>query len=208
MKALRMVACVLFVIVGMAVIVAFSAPKTDTMPVGTIVAWAGETNAVPAGWMICDGRVLVQNKYRALYTAIGRSWGGTGNKFNLPDLRGRFMRGVDGNTGRDPDAGDRGAANQGGNTAGVGSVQDDSIQEHAHYQPPHSHDYVTHDHFIAVTGTGTGTSAIWNYIDTRTTATASPAISGATKYKTKSGIKKGEETRPKNADVYFIIKVK
>ena len=42
MRTLKIVACILFAIVGMAVIVAFSAPKTDTVPVGTVIAWAGE----------------------------------------------------------------------------------------------------------------------------------------------------------------------
>jgi len=207
MSTLKIAAWILFAIVGIAVIVAFSAPNTDTVPVGTVIAWAGESDSVPADWMICDGRSLKKNKYAGLYAAIGQAWGGGGNRFNLPDLRGRFIRGVDGNAGRDPDADDRDAANQGGNTKGVGSVQNDSIQQHGHYQPPHSHRDRYSNHYLSGALGAGGTSFLWNATDYTTTDSVAPSILGVVKYKTKSDIKKGEETRPKNANVYFIIKV-
>jgi len=42
------------------------------------------------GWLLCDGRILLIQKYQALYALIGTQFGGDGKtNFNLPDLRGR-----------------------------------------------------------------------------------------------------------------------
>ena len=214
MKPLNIVAWILLTIIAIVGLASFAAPKDDTVPVGTIMAWAGEKGSVPADWMICDGKALKINQYKDLYNAIGWSWGKPAAKrFNLPDLRGRFMRGVDDGADLDPDADDREAAAKGGNTKGVGSVQDDAVQDHAHYQLEHSHSYryyTTHVSYTLGPGTymipaGSHGGSYFSYTETTTTA---PAISGVIKYKTKSAIKKAEETRPKNAGVYFIIKVK
>jgi hypothetical protein len=70
-----------------------------------------------------------------LFAVIGTSSGhGNGSTtFNLPDLRGRFLRGVDGATGRDPDSASRTAPATGGNSGSqVGSVQNQSMIGHTH----------------------------------------------------------------------------
>lgn len=103
----------------------------EQVPVGTIVPYAGPN--IPAGWLVCDGNAVSRTTYQQLYSAVGTSWGsGDGSStFNLPDLRGRFTRGIDGGTGRDPDAGSRSASNGGGNTGNlVGSVQGHAITNH------------------------------------------------------------------------------
>lgn len=54
--------------------------------------------ADPAGWFLCDGRVLSQATYAALYAAIGNLYniGGEGaGNFRLPDYRGRSPLGPD-----------------------------------------------------------------------------------------------------------------
>lgn len=103
-------------------------PGVDaTAPVGAIVAFGGTTS--PAGWLLCDGSEVSRTQYAALFAEIGIAWGGGDgiNTFNLPDLRGRFLRGVDLGAGRDPDASSRTAPNSGGNTGdAVGSVQEDA----------------------------------------------------------------------------------
>lgn len=44
----------------------------------------------PAGWNLCDGTLLQVNKYQALFSLIGTTYGGDGvSSFALPDLRGR-----------------------------------------------------------------------------------------------------------------------
>jgi hypothetical protein len=94
------------------------------IPTGTIVAFGGTVDRVPEGWLPCDGRVLTRAMYSGLFDAIGTAHGGDGTRFNLPDLRGRFLRGVDGEAGRDPDRMTRTAANMGGNAGNaVGSAQ-------------------------------------------------------------------------------------
>ena len=98
-------------------------------PAGTIIPFAGAT--APEGWALCDGSTVSRTTYVALYSALGDAWGnGDGSTtFHLPDLRGRFLRGVDGGAGRDLDSGSRTPSNTGGNSAdAVGSVQDDAIR--------------------------------------------------------------------------------
>lgn len=57
------------------------------LPIGMVTPFAGST--APDGWLLCDGSALNQNEYPDLYAVIGNSYGGSGNTFNLPDLRGR-----------------------------------------------------------------------------------------------------------------------
>ena len=99
------------------------------IPAGTIIPFAG-TN-IPQGWILCDGNSYSTNGlYSKLYEAIGSVWGSGGaGSFNVPDLRGRFLRGVDGDADRDLDKNDRKACNPGGLSGNnVGSVQEDAIR--------------------------------------------------------------------------------
>jgi len=61
------------------------------------------TPTAPEGWLICDGAAISRATYSALFSAIGTLYGtGDGvNTFNLPDLRGEFIRGWDGGRGVD-----------------------------------------------------------------------------------------------------------
>ena len=103
------------------------------VPVGTLLPFAG--TAVPQGWLSCDGSAISRSAYPELLAAIGASWGsGDGTStFNLPDLRGRFLRGQDAGAGIDPDRAGRLASKPGGNTGdAIGSVQSDAFQGHYH----------------------------------------------------------------------------
>lgn len=47
-------------------------------------------NFAPNGWALCDGSILQVKQYAALFSLIGKNFGGDGiNTFALPDLRGR-----------------------------------------------------------------------------------------------------------------------
>ena len=98
------------------------------MPVGSIQAYGGTSD--PAGWLICDGREVSRQDYADLFAVIGTSFGaGDGSTtFNIPDLRGQFLRGVD-----SPGT-QRGAANvdPDGSIRTVGSSQSDAFQNHVH----------------------------------------------------------------------------
>jgi microcystin-dependent protein len=97
-----------------------------------ISPFAGPVENIPYGWMLCDGSEISRSEYANLFDAIGVCWGiGDGStSFNLPDLRGMFLRGVSGDSGNDEDADGRIVLNDnGGNTGNqVGSYQIDAIR--------------------------------------------------------------------------------
>jgi len=94
----------------------------------------GDPCQVKPGWFFCNGASLDREEYKDLFDVIGVAFGAPDpDTFNLPDLRGRFIRGVDHGTGRDPDAALRKFSYKGGNTGNkVGSVQDDELKKHKH----------------------------------------------------------------------------
>ena len=65
------------------------------VPAGVVVPFAGATS--PSGWLLCHGQAVSRTDYGALFTAIGTTYGtGDGSTtFNLPDLRGRVVAGLD-----------------------------------------------------------------------------------------------------------------
>ncbi|MAL42154.1 MAG: hypothetical protein CMO04_20025 [Thalassospira sp.] len=71
--------------------------------IGTVSAFAMPT--APEGWLVCDGSAISRTDYADLFAAIGTLWGDGDevSTFNLPDLRGEFVRGFD--DGRGVDAG-------------------------------------------------------------------------------------------------------
>ncbi|HGH6718284.1 TPA: phage tail protein [Neisseria meningitidis] len=85
------------------------------VPSGAVLYFAGRT--APAGWLKANGAAVSRTTYAALFAAIGTTYGaGDGSTtFNLPDLRGEFMRGWDDGRGID-----RGRA--------FGSAQGDAIR--------------------------------------------------------------------------------
>lgn len=160
--------------------------------VGTVMAWAGPVSTIPSNWLVCDGRSLDRTnpRYTALFNAIGSSWGGDGvNAFNLPDLRGYFLRGVDAGASRDPDRDNRAACNLGGHIGNqVGSVQLDQFQDHSHAVTGNiAGSNHTHD--------ADGGSDKWNCDPPSGYVVVQGPNSGS----------HGAETRPKNAYVHWII---
>ena len=101
-------------------------------PPGTIVAYGGDT--APGGWYLCDGHSYSRVTDAALFAAIQTRFGFVNSsEFNVPDLRGRFLRGSSAGTGRDPDAGSRFAPNPGAASGdNVGSFQGDELKYHYH----------------------------------------------------------------------------
>ncbi len=161
----------------------FAELNSRIAPVGSIMPFAGPVSKVPVGWMICDGAPVSRSTYSDLFNVIDSSWGnGDGSTtFNLPDLRGTFLRGVDGGSGKDPDAGTR--INPNGITGdAVGSFQIDELKSHLHYSS-------TTNGYGGGYETGFGAAGIDYGVQ------APPTTSFG-----------GSETRPKNAAVNFIIK--
>lgn len=77
----------------------------SAVPSGTVHVFAGTASSVPEGYLLCDGGAISRTTYSYLYNAIGTTYGsGDGSTtFNLPDLRGEFIRGLDGGRGIDTD---------------------------------------------------------------------------------------------------------
>ncbi len=69
--------------------------------IGEVAAWPAA--AIPSGWLECDGAAVSRTTYASLFAAIGTTFGvGDGSTtFNLPDLRGEFIRGLDNGRGVD-----------------------------------------------------------------------------------------------------------
>ena len=88
-------------------------------PPGVVMTFA--TPTVPTGWLEANGAAISRTTYSALFGAIGTTFGdGDGSTtFNLPDLRGEFLRGWD--NGRGVDSG-----------RAFGSFQADENKEHNH----------------------------------------------------------------------------
>lgn len=98
----------------------FSRAETRQMaPAGMLAHFA--RNTPPTGWLKANGAAVNRVAYAELFAAIGTTFGaGDGfNTFNLPDLRGEFLRGWD--DGRGVDGG-----------RGFGSAQSGSIESHDH----------------------------------------------------------------------------
>jgi microcystin-dependent protein len=94
----------------------------NTIPPGAIMMFPSAT--IPQGWLECDGSELLISDYTDLHKVIQQIYKTNSgldetSKFQLPDLRGMFVRGWDHNKGID-----------GGRS--LGSKQDDSIKNHTH----------------------------------------------------------------------------
>jgi microcystin-dependent protein len=167
--------------------------KSNELPVGSIVAVAG--NESPGNtYLLCDGSSCKVKDYPDLFAVIGTLNGGDGSSlFNVPDCRGKFLRGVDHGALRDPDASGRAAAASGGQSGdNPGSIQDCATKEPAK----------------AITGTvehvPTGDSH-------HTAAGALSGVKAAAYYDgdTTIAVKGGDnETRPVNIYVAYYIKAK
>jgi hypothetical protein len=153
------------------------------IPVGTIMAYGGDTG---------DPSVVTALGSQGWLPCDGRTYTAQdypklaeviGNAFGtlkVPDLRGRFLRGTDQGAQRDPDAASRRAENGGNGGDKVGSVQDDQFKSHQHqYKAP-----------LYVGSGGNYSGSHWNTLDAQT------ELAG------------GNETRPKNVNVNWIIKAK
>lgn len=74
---------------------------TDMTPAGTVI-WTAR-NTAPTGYVKANGAAISRTTYSALFSAIGTTFGaGNGSTtFNVPDLRGEFVRGWDDGRGID-----------------------------------------------------------------------------------------------------------
>lgn len=170
--------------------------RNSGIPSGVVFPFAG--TAAPYGYLVCDGSAISRTDYPDLFLTLGTSHGqGDGSTtFNLPDYRGRFLRGVDGLAGNDPDKASRAAMATGGNTGNtVGSVQGD-------VNKLHGHPYYAGSGY-GNWGTNAGGLTRYAGMASYSEFTGAPTTSADQQI----GGSGGNETRPKNVNVNYIIKV-
>ena len=163
-------------------------PSTQPTYWAVYGAIAGEVrtfamSTAPSGWLSCAGQSLSRTTYARLFAAISTTFGFVdGASFNLPDLRGEFVRGFD--AGKGTDAG-----------RAFGTSQGDQNKLHGHpYITATGNTNTDPDGPIAMDGNGT--QVVQAAFTGTPTATAAQLIGG-------SG---GNEARPRNVALLYCIK--
>ena len=157
---------------------------TDMTPAGTVI-WTARTTA-PTGYLKANGAAVSRTTYATLFAAIGTLYGVGDNSttFNLPDLRGEFVRGWDDGRGIDT-----------GRTMGSNQAQSYQSHNHSITDVQHSHSYQSASSGEnCVVGSGRAVEAI-----SQSTGLAFTGITGTNN----SG---GTETRPRNIALLGCIK--
>ena len=172
--------------------------------------------SVPSGYLECNGAAVNRTTYAALFAVIGTQYGsGNGSStFNIPDLRGEFIRGFD--NGKGTDSG-----------RSIASSQSDQNKQHNHSASgsvgDHRHAYA----FAQASGGGVGNDFAGSGINsvtqsggrlaeleqsggndgqdlrgfTANTDNTQPSLSVSV------GNDGGGETRPRNIAMMYVIKV-
>lgn len=137
------------------------------VPTGSYQAMA--VAATVRGWLLCDGSAVSRITYADLFALLGTTYGGSGTTFNLPDLRGRMLPGLD-NMGTAAGAAGRIAGSTALGTANAGGAA--SVTLTTTQLPAHTHavgtlavgvsggESATHTHGVGslAVGTSGGTS--------------------------------------------------
>ena len=172
------------------------------VPSGTVHLFA--TTTAPSGYLECDGSAVSRTTYADLFTVIGTTWGaGNGSTtFNLPDLRGEFVRGWDNGRGAD-------------SSRSFASSQSDQNKQHNHgvTDPGHNHSINDPGHIHQVQysnsdsgdgvieESGTGLSGQEPTLSATTGITINSASTGISIQN--DG---GSEARPRNIAMMYVIK--
>ena len=165
----------------------------SAVPTG-MIAPMGMSSA-PTGWLACDGSAVSRTTYSGLFGVVSTTWGtGDGSStFNVPDLRGAYLRGT-------------GTAGVSGDYVGpnLGGYQDDQNASHSHGGSVasvgnHTHSYVTSSTW------NTGGGRVW-YTDSRGSASYTTGGGGAHGHTLTINADGSTEARVYNRGVQFCIK--
>lgn len=175
------------------------------VPTGAVMPFA--MNSAPSGWLAANGAAVSRTTYAGLFSAIGTTYGtGDGSTtFNLPDLRGYFVRGS--------------GTNSDGTASGTfGAKQTDAVIAHTHSgttgndSPDHTH-AITFSNVMGgpqLGGTGLGAGYPSTTISTPTNVSIAAGTASARHqhtFTTSSQSPAGAtETRPKNIALLYCIK--
>ena len=149
-------------------------------------------SSAPTGFLACDGAAVSRTTYAALFAAIGTTWGSgdSSSTFNVPDLRGSFLRGT----------GSHGSSTMANGSAfsapSVGSFENDQFQSHFHA--------FNRGETNAATANG-GRIAHGSNGDSLT-LTANVGLPEEDTTNNTGTPRNGDETRPFNAAILYVIK--
>lgn len=172
----------------------------EGVPTGSVFCMA--VVSIPTGYLECNGQSVSRTTYSALFAIIGTNYGSASSStFNVPDLRGEFVRGVD--RGRGVDSGRNVATNQGSQN-----------QSHNHTAttsttiPDHDHNVDTFNEFQSQHGTWSSQGGLRqaHANGTRHKPITSDASLTATSTTTINN-DGGNESRPRNVAMLYIIKI-
>lgn len=131
------------------------------VPPAVIVACANPN--APVGWLICNGASLSTTTYANLFGQLGYSYGGSGSNFNIPDLRGNFIRGWDNGKGLDGTWGIQQTGTWFSSARPFGTNEYSVTGGHGHgiFDPGHGHSasQPAHNHNVFDSGHGHGAAA-------------------------------------------------
>ena len=160
------------------------------VPAGSVFTFA--TSTVPSGYLECNGAAVSRSTYASLFSSISTTWGtGDGSStFNLPDLRGQFVRGWDNSAGVD-------------SGRSFASSQTDQNKQHTHSVTDTGHVHATtfdnKKYFPGGGSTTIGYGGAGGYpADVFTMSSATTGISLANQG--------GTEVRVKNKALMYVIK--
>tara|TARA_Y100000592_G_scaffold72324_1_gene112525 strand:+ start:1563 stop:2696 length:1134 start_codon:yes stop_codon:yes gene_type:complete len=180
----------------------------QAVPTGSVHMMA--TTTAPSGYLKCNGAAVSRTTYADLFAVIGTTHGaGDGSStFNVPDLRGEFVRGWDDSRGVD-------------SGRSFGSSQSDANKQHNHTATStstispadHNHVFPGDDNLIFANGQGGWTdrrTGTFNY-DAKSqsgngriyrTSDATLSVSTSTSVANDGG----SEARPRNVAMMYVIK--
>ena len=195
-------------------------PTSAPVPSGTILPFGG--TVAPAGYLLCDGTEVQRDDFPKLFATVGEAFGAATNfTFTLPDLRGRFLRGVDGVATNDPNHSTRTAIAPGGNVGNnVGSLQADGRRGFSGAFSGTTNSVPDHDHGISTyqddwdEDDGSSANAP-GWADDARSSLVNPVVHRHTEpdgghshpFSVNVTFNGESETRPKNVYVNYIIKL-
>ncbi|WP_210712592.1 phage tail protein [Pseudomonas sp. MWU349] len=152
-----------------------------TNMVGAVQAFA--STVPPTGWLVADGSQVLRANYPALLAAINGAfgWGNGSTTFNLPDMRGEVIRGLDLGRGINP-----GRA--------LGSIELDAMQGHGHANT---------NQIIGMSG---GSGEFLSHNNGISSSTSTTRILGPVDLAGYGAVRVASETRMRNVAMLWCIK--
>ncbi len=185
------------------------------VPTGSVFCLAVDT--VPTGYVKCNGASYSRTgTYAALFAVIGTTYGAVdGNSFNVPDLRGEFIRGFD--DGRGVDSGRSINDPQGGQNLQHNHSASSSVSDPGHFHHSFKLGNAGQSRFNSTLSSnvtpasGTGAANLnegYNIVSRSEEADVGKTSSETTGVSVNTNTdNQGSEARPRNIAMLYIIKI-